>query len=319
MIINQYNNSHKGIQPIRVLEHNIISQFESTNPTFLKLSEEIILKKGLKKGIRYYSVLKAINELIDDHNQTPHIGKTKQIVLHEAFLAYIWKITYSLLVLYEEALAKPLNNKYCNTDYKLDQDAIDIADELFQNATSNIVLFTEWDKEYLPNPELYDSKIRQRVEEANAVFVYAVNMILCHEFAHVENEHIEKVQAGQGLRSHILKFEKEADQRAIDLILSDITDGRQKLTAELGVLIGICCMLFFKDKTTNEKHPDIDERIDSFIQRINPDETSAIWGLAVTAYYRWSKQFGKKYTWPTNVNSLKDIYEAVKKQIVEDK
>ena len=53
MEINHYNNSHKRHLPIRVLQHNIVSQFENTTARFLKETLKTISFQGLKNEIVY--------------------------------------------------------------------------------------------------------------------------------------------------------------------------------------------------------------------------------------------------------------------------
>ncbi len=45
--------------------------------------------------------------------------------------------------------------------------------------------FSVWDKETLPNPELFGRNETRFVGLANAIFIYSVQFILLHEFAHI--------------------------------------------------------------------------------------------------------------------------------------
>lgn len=180
MKINRLSASHKGNQPIRVLQHNITFQFETTNPTFVELSKTIIKDKGLQPGIAYYINDSAILEKVDGHVQTPFVNGEGKITVHETFLSYVWCICNSMLVLYEEAIAKTSQNQVSKTlIYEIDAQKIDKAQELFNYAKSLIVSFTEWDKEELPNPEIYTQEDVFFIERANGLFVYAMNFILC--------------------------------------------------------------------------------------------------------------------------------------------
>lgn len=310
---------HEGNQPIRVLQHNIIYQFESTNPTFLELSKEIITKKGLEPGISYN-----INDLplIDHANriyQTPFVGSNKKIEIHEAFLSYVWCISYSLIVLYDETVAKPSQNRVAqNLNYQINDDKIQKAFDLFDYALNLINKFESWDTDKLPNPEIYYSEETFWIEKANGIFVYAINFILCHEFAHIEKEHIDDLIRGKNTNTHILCFEKEADKRAIELMLLGVTP-ETKITAHLGILIGFCCLLFLNSKTTSENHPDTDNRINDFLETVNPDPSNGLWGIAYLALVLWDKQYSNQLIIPNEVHDLKELYYNIKKQIDDKK
>ena len=319
MRINRLSISHEGNQPIRVLQHNVTFQFETTNPTFVELTKTIIKEKGLQPGISYYISDKAILETVDGHIHTPFVDSNGKITIHETFLSYVWCICYSMLVLYEEGIAKASQNQVSKTMiYNIDIAKIEKAQELFDYAKSLIVTFTKWDKRHLPNPEEYSQDDVFFIERANGLFIYAMNFILCHEFAHVENDHIEKAKSGQNTISHILNFEKEADERAMDLVLTGATE-KTKLSAEIGVLIGLASMLFFKQKSETTTHPATDDRMHELIKRANPSNADAHWGIATLAFKLWDDQFIKNFTWPTQVHDLKELYETIRNEIKLEK
>ncbi|MFN3641088.1 MAG: phage exclusion protein Lit family protein, partial [Flavobacterium sp.] len=228
-------------------------------------------------------------------------------------------VCYSMLVLYEEAIAKVSQNQVSKTLlHEIDKEKIDKAQELFNYAKSLIVMFSEWDKNNLPNPEEYSAEDVFFIERANGLFVYAMNFILCHEFAHIELEHIEKRKQGQNSTSDILKFEKEADARAMELVLNGIND-KTKLSAEIGVLMGLCCMLFFKQKSETTTHPATDDRIHKLIEKVNASNADPHWGIAVLAFKLWDDQFVKNFNWPKSVHDLKELYELIRTEIQNEK
>ena len=175
--------SQEGIQPIRVLQHNITYNFENTNPGFLKLSQELVAKNGLNPGIDYC--------IIEEPIKTPFVNENKIISIHETFLSYLWINCYSLMVLYDEAVVKPMQNSqlHCNKNI-INTDFIKLTEELFQYGKSLIRIYTQWDKNKYPNPEEYSDEEEFYIKKANGIFVYATNFILCHELAHVEKRTI---------------------------------------------------------------------------------------------------------------------------------
>lgn len=320
MKINRLSTAHAGNQPIRVLQHNITTQFESTNPTFLELTKTVIQQKGLNPGINYYINNLAIIEKVDGHSQTPYVDENCKIAIHETFLSYVWCISYSMLVLYEEAIAKVSQNIISKSIiHTIDNAKIEKAHEVFDYARSLIVVFSDWEKQNLPNPEVYALDDEFYIERANGLFVYAMNFILCHEFAHVEKGHIEYLKQGKSSATETLVHEKEADERAIELVLLG-SDARTKLSTEMGVLIGLCCLLFFSSKSVTTTHPATDERIHNLLETINPpDPADAHWGIAALAYKLWDNQFSKNFTWPKEVRDLKELYELIRKEIQIEK
>lgn len=318
-MINKLSPYHVGTQPIRVLQHNIVKQFEDTNPEFIQLTLDTIIGKGLKMGIGYFVNEHPIDFAINGHpNQTPYVDENKKIHLHETFLSYVWCVAYGLIVLYDEAVAKPSQNLFYGEERNtIDAKAISKAQQVFDYGISLIKMFTPWDKENLPNPEYFHEYDEFYVGRVNSVLVYAVNFILCHEFIHVEQMHIDKVVAGNVSKTELLEFEKEADRQAIELILSGVTDER-RASAFAGILVGVCCLLYFKNETLSRTHPDTDKRIDSFLTAINLEDDSPIWGIASLAYRLWDNQFTKSLNYPTQVENFKEMYESIKTLVEEE-
>jgi len=319
MRINRLSSAHAGNQPIRVLQHNITFQFETTNPTFIELTKTVIKEKGLQPGIGYHINDKAILEKVDGHVQTPYVNSNGKIFVHETFLSYVWCVCYSMLVLYEEAIAKVSQNQVSKTLlHEIDSVKIDTAQKLFDYAKSLITSFTPWDKGSLPNPEEYSTDDVFFIERANGLFIYAMNFILCHEFAHIELNHTELIKQGQNSKSDILKFEKEADLRAMELVLNGTTN-KTKLSAEIGVLMGLCSLLFFKQKSETTTHPATDDRMDKLIEQSNASNPDPHWGIATLAFKLWDNQFMKNFTWPKEVHDLKELYELIREEIKKEK
>src|SRR5947209_485533 len=110
---NRFSTSHLGTQPIRVLQHNIASRFENTNPEFIELAKATIANQGLQNGLGYYINEFAIMDKVDGHTQTPFVNlNQKKIYIHETFMSYVWCISYSLYVLFDEEIAKQSQNRF---------------------------------------------------------------------------------------------------------------------------------------------------------------------------------------------------------------
>lgn len=309
-MINRYDPSQEGIQPIRALYHNVIDQFEKTNPDFLELTRNLIKTIGLKPGIVYLINDKPIFYYDEDgnfQNQTPFISYDKQITLHETFQSYIWCIAYALTTAYEEAIAKPFNFRA-----EVNIKKVELSDTMFRYATTLIENFVEWDKR-LPNPELYSEQNQVWIEMIDNVYLHAVNWILCHEFAHAEKGHLEQYNPFE-TNEETLRQELEADTRATELMLykrpQDI-----EATSNIGIVVGLCSLIFLSSEIKSDTHPHNDNRLDGFLRTIDPPRESAMWGVACVAYRFWDKQYRKNFMWPKAVSDMKSMYENIKLEI----
>jgi len=304
---NKFLNTHKGIQPIRVLQEWIPSKFENTYSGFLNLVEQIIQQYNLDPGINYH--------IENDIVKTPYVDTIKRIHIQETFLSYVWCVSYTLMTIYNEAL--PYNVK---SNDLIDDKKILATLNLFDYGLSLIKFYTPWDKENLPNPELYAQTEELSIEIANQVFIYALNYILCHEFAHVEMNHADKRRQEGYRNDYVLQTEIEADKRALELMQKGITDNTKEIIS-ISIVVGLCCLLYFKHTTISNKgtHPDTDNRIHNVLEQMDPESSSPIWGIAYIAYRLWDYKFLKMYLWSNDTSSNKELYYNLYNQIQNEK
>ena len=259
---------HGGIQPIRVLQHNLISAFENTNPGFLQEIMHVINTAGLQPGLSYYTYEECIwFSNAEFSSQTPGVDLTKKIALHETFLSHIWILCYAVWILFDESVAKPIQKKLLaeNTNV-IDYEAAASAKLLLSYGRSLFHFYTPWDKKTLPNPEEYGTGEEFYIERTNSLFVFAINFILCHEYAHVENGHLD--QLATATVADRRRFEIEADARAIELVLKG-RNGFNDSNIELGTLMGLGALLFFRSSTSGGLvHPDTDTRIVTYLEEL---------------------------------------------------
>jgi hypothetical protein len=217
-VINHYRrNVHLGTQPIRVLHHMLVYMFQCTNTDFFQELQEQIENGKISKELNLIYGEDSIR-LGNGGLRTPRVShETKKIELHESFLSYLWCCTYSVFVTYIETIDCPRINRISGTIiHSVSQDNIDKAKEMFKYAKYLIVDFQVWDKNSLPNPEVYQAEKRTYVEHTNMCYTEAVKFILCHEFTHLKF-HIEKIN-DEISDTHFLEFEEEADNNAIDMM-----------------------------------------------------------------------------------------------------
>lgn len=305
-MINKYVKTHIGIMPVRVLQHNVIYSFENMNPAFLELSQRIISQLNLDPGISY---------LIEEGSIKSPYALFKKIFIQEAFLSYVWCIAFSLTVLYEEVNVKSSRNYYfSNQEEVMDQEKIQDAYHLWEYAISLIKKYSEWNKELLPNPEYYDEKYEELIPKVNSVYLVAMNFILAHEFAHIELEHDSRIDSNLNKSELSIQMEKEADARAFRLVFDGI-NSINAIEKRIGILIGLCSLLFFKSTTREDRYPDVDERIDAIISVVNPEPMDPMWGIATLAYRLWDNLFQKNLVWQSGLKSTKELYYSIKHQV----
>lgn len=254
------------------------------------------------------------------HSQTPFVDRNNKIAIHETFLSYIWIVGYSMLVLYDEAVAKPMQNAHAQAEVNvINKKLITHTEEFLQYGLSLIRIYSLWDKSYFANPEEYSSDEEFYILRANTVFTFAVNFILCHEFAHVEKEHVEAMKHRKVQASESKTFEQEADDRAIELMLAG-RDGQIDKTLEMGILIGLGSMLYFKNNSEGGAlHPDVDVRIKNFLTKLDPSFDAPLWGIAALFIKLWDDQFNLNFSWPKEANDFKEIFNSALKQIEDRK
>ncbi len=319
-VINRYNtDTCKGTQPIRVVQYMIPHMFVNTNPEFPKELNELIQEGKLNAEISYeYGEVPL--KIGNGKLRTPRINfETKQIEIHESFLSYLWCSVYSIFVRYIETVDYPRCNKINGeTTYSINPENIQKADDLFSYAKSLIIYFDTWDKELLPNPEIYMAEDRNYVEQTNIYFTEAMKFILCHEFTHVKY-HIEQINNNTAY-SKFMDFEFEADNNAVSLtrkgfFKTGIFAEGQNLAIENGIVFGILSMFFFKAKTDGIKHPNAEDRLTNALERLCIPDNHPAWGIACVGLQMWSEQFGLNLNCDISNSENKDQFYSIIEQI----
>lgn len=314
-VINHYNpNIDFGTQPIRVLNHMLGLMFANTHSEFHKELFEEIDKGVFRKGV--FPVLGEEALRKDNGNfRTPILDEQKNVIINETFLSYLWGVTYSVYALFLETIDFPqINNHYGYTEHPIRQENIDKAHLLFNYAKSLIQVFEKWDKEALPNPEMYSANASDRtyIEQSNTFYTEAVKFILCHEFTHAQR-HIEKI--GKDLPvSHYLEFEKEADENAVILLKIGMINNLNQIAVEIGIVIAVLSMFFFRKTTTGIKHPNSEDRLTSVLESLQLSESHSAWGIACIGLKLWDDQFGQNLEWETETTH-KNLYYNIAGQI----
>ncbi|MCF2218306.1 hypothetical protein H9Q08_03200 [Chryseobacterium sp. PS-8] len=293
--------THVGLQPIRVLKHNLTARLENRSKDLIKLLQH---NSKLNKYISYESFDEPLI-----NGQKPYIDKDGIIHIHETFLSYLWIISFTMFVLYEEAVAIPdLIKRNIQPPKSQNVELIKLTEELFDYAKSLVRVFSKWDTEYFPNPEFFDRSSDEGfyIERNNDLYVEAMNFILFHEIAHAEFEHIKKKNVKRLNNEELKEMELEADSRAINLLLKEY---RSKNLSDLSIIVGLASILFCgQNLSGGNKHPDIDIRLENALQIINPADDSPVWAFLVLFIKLWDKQFSHNFIENSEYDSFKAFY-----------
>ncbi|MCK8495912.1 hypothetical protein M0L20_28860 [Spirosoma sp. RP8] len=294
--------------------------FRNTNNSFYRDLAEQVLNGKLNNKLNLLFGEEPIN-IGDGKLRTPRINTTtRRIELHETFLSYLWSCTYAVFINYVECVDYPTINKAAGREvYAVSQEKIDLANEMFNYARYLIVDFRSWDKEHLPNPEVYQAEDRNYVEQTNIYYTEAVKFILCHEFVHVKH-HLDFID-NETSDSIFLLYEQEADDNAIDMMKAGMptpdspTNVGHKLAIELGVIFGILSMFFFKASSQASRHPCTEDRLTNALERLELNKDHVAWGIACVGLRMWDDQFGLHFNWTDEPLSYRDQYFDIVSQI----
>jgi hypothetical protein len=174
--------------------------------------------------------------------------------------------------------------------------------------------FTIWDKDTLPNPELFGRDEKRFVGVANAVFINSVRFILLHEFAHIFLGHTS-VPSVLRTAENLNKMEKDADNVAIEWALQTF-DADNEFTGKLALVAALNSLSFSPNKFSDSLiHPAPEDRIATCLERLKADEKDFIWGYAFWSIMEWQTNFGLFYL-PTSYKEgdgfRNQFYEIVK-------
>jgi Peptidase U49 len=173
-----------------------------------------------------------------------------------------------------------------------------------------IAIFVPWDKDNLPNPERYLAIDKDFVEQPNIFYTHALNFIFAHEYIHAL-KHVDEIMNNSKEKSYYVESEKEADFDAIELMKKGIFHLKTNyLSVHIGITIAILSMLFFRPRTSGNKHPNIEDRLTSAFSQLKIEDSSPCWGIALIGIELWAEQFGLNLTWDKKLSD-KDAFKKI--------
>ena len=289
-------NEQPGDQPIRVF-------FNLIQADFLDIKESLssLPNNNNVKNVRLEYLTENI-ALIGPYTDG------QKISLHETFLSFLWAYIYSIFV------TTPMGGKSVSDYENLE------ANQLRKYAIGLMKGFSVWDKETLPNPELFGKDKKRFIGVANSVFINSVRFILLHEFAHIFLSHTS-VPSELRTPENLNKMEIDADNVAIEWALQTF-DIDKEFNGKLGLIAALNSLSFSPNKFSDSlKHPAPEDRIISCLERLKADEKDFIWGYAVWSIMEWQTNFEVFYV-PTSYkkgNGFKELFYDIVKELKEYK
>lgn len=290
--------------PIRVLQHNLISEFENMNPQFLKLAQRVMNRFDLHPGIGY--------DVEEERAKSPAV-LFGQIRVQEPFLSYVWCMCFSLSVLYSESIVKQSIAQHRKKKVKINMPLARHAYMIWEYSMALLTDYYTW-PDILPSPERYPRQYRQLIPKINGLYITAMKYVLAHEFAHIEFQHANADIGDMDPNEASILHERQADERAIELVLEG-RNNENTVTIRMGLLIGLCSILFTDNTAKKIRYPDTNERIDAILRIVKPDPQDAMWGIATLAYKLWGRHFENKLVWIDGLASPEALYHNIKEQV----
>lgn len=301
----------EGTQPIKVLEHNILSYFQKTHTGF---KDQLIYDTDsleLKKGIKYINKESNITD-----SDIAYVNMNKQIHIQETYLSYVWIISYCLVTIFDEHILAPrLNPKNFNDPFRLQEKM-----NFFNYGLSLIKSFSTWDINKFPNPQKYAFQDKHNIERTNSVFLHAINFVLCHEYSHFSLGHvdagIEAMIAGTNISDTQHKQDEiAADERAINLMLTNLKTKKIKGNKAAGIVAGLSSLLFLSPIGHKEKYPDPEIRLKTALKHLDLKDEDSLWGVASLALKMWTHRQDVSLRLPPIVETYKECFDIIVKEI----
>jgi len=298
--------SHRGELPVRVLSYNFLEWFENITPDFKDEFKGEVDFNGLKAGIKYHINRSKITECAC-------INSSRHIELYENFNQYLWCISYSLFVLFDEAIQKPMLAGQYTGRFDFENPFVRKAVDVFNNGFDLLQSYKDWQFFQLPNPEKYNEYERYYVEKANGIYTGAMTFILLHEFAHQYFGHLDYVPTSVESKED----EFAADDYAIDKISYNFSSIRGA-TLKFGVVAGISSLIMLdKSLSGGDTHPDTDMRLMVAMNKLQLSEIDNLWGVGSLTLKLWAMKYNLEIVYPPSMESYKELFELTIKKVGE--
>jgi hypothetical protein len=275
--LHEHTHSARVETPVRLLIDNVRERFQNAQSHTLSRHEDNLRAGKIAAGIGW-----------DDRRmplRTPRSDpRTRQIVVQEAFMAYLWAISYAMLVIEQEGYRRPMIEGRSTGEIDFTQPALAEARKLFRWALSLREEFSDWPED-LPAPDrLREINGIDYTGRANGIFTDVAVYLLFHEYAHLVHDHWNIFGPIRG--KHILDvtdeerevlklLETEADVDAREALLASDAPDNIRLSRGFAIVLAQAAALLVVRKlsTLNQlEHPDPDTRMVNAIYSLDPEE-----------------------------------------------
>lgn len=270
--------------PIRYLYPYITGRFENTHADFADYAQQMIKEEKIDPEISFKDT-----DVFDSPKTV--FGK---IILNEPFICSVWSFCYYYYVLHEEYVVPYYNERKLNKNKILDQ-----AESLYKWGKGLQGSFSQWPRG-MPMPQQHNDN--PTINIVNQIFLYAMDFIMCHEFAHID-------QAPQ--QGTPIEQELEADDVAFDLLLKG-RNGKNDTTIYLGIIMALATLLILNPKIEDSgSHPSSLSRLDAFVKKINLPETHTLWCILTIIIHDWNMRYDLGFDFPKESDTFKSRYEEM--------
>lgn len=270
--------------PIRYLYPYITGRFENTHADFADYAQQMINEWKIDQEISFEDT-----DVFDSPKTV--FGK---IILNKPFICSVWSFCYYYHVLHEEYVVPYYNEGKLNKNNILDQ-----AESLYRWGKSLQGSFSQW-PQGMPMPQQHNDN--PTINIVNQIFLYAMDFIMCHEFAHID----KAPQQGTPIEQEL-----EADDVAFDLLLKGC-DGKNDTTIYLGIIMALATLLILNPKIEDsEFHPNSLSRLDAFVKKINLPETHTLWCILTIIIHDWNMRYDLGFDFPKESDTFKSRYEEM--------
>lgn len=216
---------------------------------------------------------------------TPYVDlASKKVRINNFFMAYLWCLTYSLVVCTESIMMHALENGGNREGYEWDGKLPD--NTIFADAQKMFGIAMEFIKNHNlwtqkdPNPSYEKNSVLKDIEDTsywcrkvNSVFIDSVVMLLIHEITHLEKRHKPYSQNLTGEESiESINQEREADEAGIDYCETYGLNASSKdpNIKYLPAILPFLAMIFLPNALKAQKtHPDVDSRLNQVLCKYN--------------------------------------------------
>ena len=257
--------------PILVLEGNIIQAFENPNGSAVEL-----LRAAVAEGL----VSHELDLIVDSAPpRGPSIVRMQQqpasIVVRVSHLELLWAFIYGWLVLYEEAVQRPMIEGIFDGRILLVTDLTRRAAALLEWASGLRHAYTPWPAGSPSPTHTASEQERSYALKVNGVFQYATTFLLYHEFGHARLGHLDAVDPhDDALETRVtaVQLEREADDFAYRALVAHDDSEPVRRSKGWAVLVPALSSLYLVDGRADlyqRRHPHLHHRIADLLAKLN--------------------------------------------------